>query len=76
MPVCTSVEDIQVAIQEVTHLKKPIPYIIQDWPGKDKLENSMGHYWSIRSEFEMIDGIAMKGKRKIIPFLLQKQIPQ
>ena len=33
-------------------------------------------YWEIRSELAIIDGTAMKGRRIIICFLLQKQILQ
>ena len=34
----------------------------------------MRHYWSKRSELAIIEYTAMKGKRIIIPFLLQKLI--
>ena len=37
---------------------------------KDKLEHSMRHYWPMRSDLTMIDGITMKGKGIIIPFVL------
>ena len=43
---------------------------------KDQLEHSIWHYWPIRSKLAKIDGIATKGKRIIIPFILQKQILQ
>ena len=33
-------------------------------------------YWPIRNELALIDYTAMKGKRIIIPFPLQKQILQ
>ena len=32
---------------------------------KDKLEHSIRHYWPIRSELAMIDGIAMKGSESM-----------
>ena len=35
-------------------------------------ELSLGGYWPIRHDLAMIDGVAMKGKRIIIPFTLQK----
>ena len=41
---------------------------------KNELEHSMRHCWPKRSELAMIGGIAMKNKRIVIPFLLQKQI--
>ena len=51
-------------------------YIIQRWPHKkEEVEYGMRPYWLMRNELAMIYGIAMKGKRIIIPFLLQKQIP-
>ena len=34
----------------------------------------MQKYWPVRHDLVMIDGIAMKGKRIIIPFILQGQI--
>ena len=34
----------------------------------------MKKYWLIRCELVMINGIAMKGKRITIPFVLQEQI--
>ena len=34
----------------------------------------MKHYWSISSELVMIDGTAMKDRRRTVPFILQKQI--
>ena len=45
-------------------------------PKKDELLPNLRYYWPIRSELAMIDGIAMKGKRIRIPFLLQKKILQ
>ena len=49
--------------------------IIKGWPCKtDKLEHNVDHYWPIRHEVAMIDGIAIKIKRIFIPFLLQGQI--
>ena len=43
---------------------------------KDEVEQSMKHYWSSRHKLPMINGIAMKSKRIIIPFLLQRQIQE
>ena len=40
---------------------------------KDEVEQSMKHYWPIRSELAIINDIAMKGRTMIIPFLLQRQ---
>ena len=49
--------------------------IIQGLPHKSE-EVALGimQYWPIRNELTMTDSIVMKGKRKIIPFQLQKQI--
>ena len=41
---------------------------------KDKVEQNMKHYWLVRHELAVIDGITMKSKSIIIPFLLQRQI--
>ena len=43
---------------------------------KRQIRISIRHYWPVKSEIAMIDGFAMKGKRIIIHFLLQKQILQ
>ena len=45
-------------------------------PKKEKLEHNMRHYWPIRSELAMIDGISMNGKRVVTPNLLWKEILQ
>ena len=45
-------------------------------PHKNAKEHSMRHYWPIRSKLTVIDGITMKGKRIIHPFLTQKQTLQ
>ena len=42
------------------------------WPhNKDEVEQGMKTYWPIRHELAMIDVTAMKGKRIVIPFILQ-----
>ena len=76
VPVCTSIEDIQAATHRYAPLQKLKSYIIYVLPHHEELEHSIRHYWLIRSELAMIDAIAVKGKRIIIPFLLQKQILQ
>ena len=56
-------------------LQKLNLYIIQSWSyKKDEVEQSMKHYWPFRIGLAIIDGIAMMGRRIIIPFLLQRQI--
>ena len=65
MPIGTSIEDIQVATQEDTHLEKLQTYIIQDWLHKEEeVEHSISQYWPLRNEMAMIDGITMKCKKK------------
>ena len=64
MPVCTSMEVIQVAAHEDAHLQKLRSYIIQGWPHKkDQLEQEMRCYWPIGSELAMTDATAIKGKK-------------
>ena len=71
MSVCTSIEDIQVATYEDTHLQKLKLYPIQAWSQhRDEVEHRMKHYWLIRSYQAITDGTAMKGRRVLIPFLL------
>ena len=77
MQVCTSIEDIQAATHEDTHLQELKSYIIYGLPHKkDELKDNIRHYWLIRSKLAMIDRVAMEGKNIIIPLLLQKQILQ
>ena len=48
----------------------------QDWPHrKEEVEHSMRQDWPIRNELAINDGIEMKGRKIIIPFQLQQQIP-
>ena len=75
--ICTSIEDIQVVTQQDACLQTLKSYVIYSWPHKkDKVEQSMKHYWPISHEQALTDGISMKGKRIIIPFILEKQILQ
>ena len=77
MLVCMPIENIQAATWEDAHMQELKAYIIQDWAHKkEDLAHSMIQYWPIRSELEMFDCIAMKGKRITIPFQLQKEILQ
>ena len=73
--VCTSIEDIQAATHNGTHLQEIMTYIIQGWLYRKEEEHSIGQYWPIRNELAMNGGTAMKSKR-ILPFQLQKHILQ
>ena len=71
--VCTSIQDILTTTHEDAHLKELMTYIIQGWLHKEEeVDQSIRQHWPIRNELAMIDGTAMKGKRIIIPFQLQK----
>ena len=73
--ICISIEDIQTVTLHDTDLQRLKVYIIHGWlHKKDNIKQSMQNYWPIWHELAMIDGIVMKGKRIIIPFLLQRQI--
>ena len=50
MPVCTSIDEIQVATPEDAYLQKLKTYIIHGWPKNNKLEHIIRHCWPIRSE--------------------------
>ena len=73
IPVCTSIDDIPEATHEDAHLQKLRSYITYGWPHR---KHDLKHYLPIRSKLTMMDGIAMKGRKVKIPFLLQKQILQ
>ena len=50
-----------------TDLQKLNPYRIQGWlHKKDEVEQSMKHYWGIRNELAMIDGIVMKSSVTVL----------
>ena len=52
-------------------------YITQGWQYKrEEVEHSMRRYRPIGIKLVMMDGIAMKRKRIMIPFQFQKQILQ
>ena len=74
-PACTFMEEIQVATSQDPDLQMLKSYIIWGWPHtKDEVEHSIQKYRPIRYKLAMIDGITMKGKCIIIPFILQNQI--
>ena len=75
IPVCMSIEYILGTTHEDAHLQELKTYIIQGWPHEKKeVYHSIRKYWPIRHELTVIDGIAMKGKIKILHSQLQKQI--
>ena len=50
-------------------------YIIQGQPHKkDEVKQNMKHYWPIRHEVAMINGIARNCNKIIVPFLLPREI--
>ena len=74
IPICLLMEDIKAAMIEDAEMQMLKWYIIRRWPHtKDELEPGLEGSWLIRHRFAMIDGIAMKGKWIIVPYLLQKQ---
>ena len=76
MPLCIFLEDIEVEMGRQTPTEAMIIYNTGLATKKDELKHSMRHYWPIKSEQAMTDGIAMKGKGIKIPILLQKQVLQ
>ena len=50
-------EEIQVTTLEDTYPQRLEVYIIQGWPQKSEVEESINHYWPIRHEFTLIDGL-------------------
>ena len=75
LPVCTSIQDTQEASAQDAHLQDLKVYIIHDWLCKrENVAPDIQEYWPIRHELAMIDVVAIKGKRIIIPSQFQKQI--
>ena len=74
IPVYIFIHDIQVATHWDAYPQELKVYIILDWQHKNKeVDCRIRQYCPIRNELAKIGGIAMKGKRIIIPFQLQKQ---
>ena len=77
IPISTSIEDIKAETSQDADMQRLQSYILQGWPHTiDEAEHSIQNYWQIRHEEVMIDGIVMKGKWIIMPFVLQNQIPE
>ena len=75
IPICTSIEDLQGATSQDLDLQRLKAYIIRGWTHtKDEMQHIIQKCWPIRHELVMIDGIAMKGKLIIIPYILQNLI--
>ena len=49
-------------------------YVIHDWPmTRAEVREEVKLYWSFRDKVVVINGIMMKGRRILIPALLQKR---
>ena len=56
-------------------LKKVTKCIIEGWPNsKDNIPNEVKSYWSFGEELSVINGIAFKGERLVIPEVMRKKV--
>ena len=75
MPDCISIEEIQQASLQDTHLQQLKTFIIAGWPHtKDELQTDIKPYWPYRDELAVIDGVLLKGRCIIIPDSLKQQV--
>ena len=74
IPDCMKAEEIRKTILEDEHLTDLEKLIMYSWPStKSEVQKEIQHYWSIREEIAIIDGIAMKGRRIITPASLSEK---
>ena len=64
---CMVAEEIRHATQEYDHLGVFTTYVLHGWLSRTEVIKEMQLYWSFRDEVAFIDGIAMKGRKIIIP---------
>ena len=75
-PECMEIEEIQLAAIGDGHICNLSNYILCDWPAtKAKVQKEVKLHWSFRYNIAVIEGIAMKRKRIIIPTSPQKKAP-
>ena len=51
-------------------------YLTTGWPNKHSLPHSLKHYWTVRGELSLHEGLLLYGNHIVIPTSLQKQILQ
>ena len=62
-PICMSLEDIRMAMNEVEELQMLKTSIIRGWlHTKGEVKSGVERYWPIIHELVMIDGVAVKVK--------------
>ena len=67
VPTCLTTKDIQIIMQDGTHLQDLMIYRIEGWPSnRNIVKQDIGPFWTLEDELSMIGEIAMKGNRVII----------
>ena len=67
-------EQIRREQQQDTTCQKLMQYCQQGWPSRDKLPGMFKPYLTVATEFSIKDGLLMRGRRIVVPAVLQKQI--
>ena len=60
--------------QQDTTCQKLMQYCQQGWPSRDKLPGMFKPYLTVATEFSIKEGLLMRGRRIVVPAVLQKEI--
>ena len=72
IPDCMTAEEIRIATLDDEHICILSEIILHGWPStKAEVPKSLQQYWLNRDEIAIKDSIAMKGRRRIKPVVLQ-----
>ena len=75
MPDCISIEEIQWASLQNTHLQQLKTFIVAGWPHiKDELQIDIRPYWLYRDKLAVIDGVLLKDRHIIRLDSLKQQV--
>ena len=67
-------EQIRKEQQQDTICQKLTSYCQRGWPSRDKLPGMFKPYLTVAAEFSIRDGLLMRGRRIVVPAVLQKEI--
>ena len=75
IPECMLTKEIQDTKQDEEHLLVLKAYIINGWPLiNTDVRKGMQPYWTFSDDLAVIDSIALKDRRIVVPASLQQQV--
>ena len=75
IPDCMIGEEIRITMLDVEYIGMQSELIHCGWPSiKAQVPKDLQPYWSLRDEITIKDDIAVKGRRRIIPAVLQDKL--